>query len=183
MRLVDFKVRILTPNDGTEAVTRVMIESADGKGERWTTVGVSTNIIDASFNALHDAITWKLFRAGADAVRRDGLGRCLARTTGRRRADGGHRPQAGRRRGGAGDHPGRAAARREYRHGRARHAQLRPHRSAAGEAARRLAQSPRRVANASGADAVIEAARLFDSRKRRSPIWSASMPPPRAIAA
>jgi 2-isopropylmalate synthase len=66
MRLVDFKVRILTPNDGTEAVTRVLIESADRGGERWTTVGVSTNIIDASFNALHDAITWKLFRAGAD---------------------------------------------------------------------------------------------------------------------
>ena len=66
MRLVDFKVRILTPNAGTEAVTRVMIESADRSGDRWTTVGVSTNIIDASFNALHDAITWKLFRAGAD---------------------------------------------------------------------------------------------------------------------
>jgi 2-isopropylmalate synthase len=66
MRLVDFKVRILTPNAGTEAVTRVMIESADRSGERWTTVGVSTNVIDASFNALHDAITWKLFRAGAD---------------------------------------------------------------------------------------------------------------------
>jgi len=66
MRLVDFKVRILTPNDGTEAVTRVLIESADRGGERWTTVGVSTNIIDASFNALHDAITWKLFRTGAD---------------------------------------------------------------------------------------------------------------------
>jgi len=67
MRLVDFKVRILTPNAGTEAVTRVMIESTDKSGERWTTVGVSTNVIDASFNALHDAITWKLFRAGADA--------------------------------------------------------------------------------------------------------------------
>ncbi len=66
MRLVDFKVRILTPNAGTEAVTRVMIESADRDGDRWTTVGVSTNIIDASFNALHDAITWKLFRAGAN---------------------------------------------------------------------------------------------------------------------
>jgi 2-isopropylmalate synthase len=66
MRLVDFKVRILTPNAGTEAVTRVMIESADRSGDRWTTVGVSTNVIDASFNALHDAITWKLFRAGAD---------------------------------------------------------------------------------------------------------------------
>jgi 2-isopropylmalate synthase len=68
MRLVDFKVRILTPNAGTEAVTRVMIESADSSGERWTTVGVSTNIIDASFNALHDAITWKLYRAGAERM-------------------------------------------------------------------------------------------------------------------
>jgi 2-isopropylmalate synthase len=65
MRLVDFKVRILTPNAGTGAVTRVMIESADGTGERWSTVGVSANIIDASFNALNDAITWKLYRAGA----------------------------------------------------------------------------------------------------------------------
>jgi 2-isopropylmalate synthase len=68
MRLVDYKVRILTPNAGTGAVTRVMIESADGQGERWSTVGVSPNIIDASFNALHDGITWKLFRAGATLV-------------------------------------------------------------------------------------------------------------------
>jgi 2-isopropylmalate synthase len=68
MRLVDFKVRILTPNAGTGAVTRVMIESADGHGERWSTVGVSPNIIDASFNALHDSISWKLFRDGATAV-------------------------------------------------------------------------------------------------------------------
>lgn len=59
MRLVDFKVRILT--SGTEAVTRVMIESADDKGRRWTTVGVSPNIVDASFQALSDAITYKLF--------------------------------------------------------------------------------------------------------------------------
>jgi 2-isopropylmalate synthase len=66
MRLVDYKVRILTPGAGTGAVTRVMIESANGDGERWSTVGVSPNIIDASFNALHDAITWKLFRAGAE---------------------------------------------------------------------------------------------------------------------
>ncbi|WP_282609544.1 citramalate synthase [Pelagibius sp. Alg239-R121] len=65
MRLVDFKVRILTPTDGTGAVTRVMIESADHEGRRWTTVGVSTNIIDASFNALHDGITWKLMQDGA----------------------------------------------------------------------------------------------------------------------
>src|SRR6201988_829242 len=65
MRLVDYKVRILTPNAGTGAVTRVMIESADGHGERWSTVGVSPNIIDASFNALHDSITFKLVRSDA----------------------------------------------------------------------------------------------------------------------
>ncbi|WP_026986463.1 citramalate synthase [Fodinicurvata fenggangensis] len=61
MRLLDYKVRILTPQDGTEAITRVMIESGGNSG-RWITVGVSENIIDASFNALSDAITWKLFR-------------------------------------------------------------------------------------------------------------------------
>ena len=65
LRLVDYKVRILTPSDGTRAVTRVMIESADGDGERWSTVGVSANIIDASFNALFDAIVYKLLRDGA----------------------------------------------------------------------------------------------------------------------
>jgi 2-isopropylmalate synthase len=63
LRLVDYKVRILTPNDGTKAVTRVMIESTDGRGNRWTTVGVSANVIDASYNALHDSITYRLFRA------------------------------------------------------------------------------------------------------------------------
>ncbi len=65
LRLVDYKVRILTPGDGTRAVTRVMIESADGKGEHWSTVGVSTNIIDASYNALRDSIIFKLYRDGA----------------------------------------------------------------------------------------------------------------------
>nr|WP_157618983.1 citramalate synthase [Skermanella stibiiresistens] len=64
LRLVDYKVRILTPNDGTKAVTRVMIESTDGHGERWSTVGVSANVIDASYNALHDSISYRLFRAG-----------------------------------------------------------------------------------------------------------------------
>ena len=67
MRLTDCKVRILTPADATGALTRVMIESCDDGGDRWSTVGVSTNIIDASYNALHDAITFKLFRDGADA--------------------------------------------------------------------------------------------------------------------
>jgi 2-isopropylmalate synthase len=64
MRLVDYKVRILTPEAGTKAVTRVMIESADEQGRRWSTVGVSANVIDASYNALHDAITWKLLHDG-----------------------------------------------------------------------------------------------------------------------
>ena len=65
MQLVDYKVRIMTPSDGTKAVTRVVIESRDEAGNRWSTVGVSPNVIDASFNALYDAITYKLFRAGA----------------------------------------------------------------------------------------------------------------------
>ena len=68
MRLVDYKVRILTPQAATAAVTRVMIESADGTGRNWTTVGVSPNIIDASFNALYDSITWKLYHDGAEAA-------------------------------------------------------------------------------------------------------------------
>ena len=42
-------------------MTRVMIESADTSGRRWSTVGVSANVIDASYNALHDSITWFLF--------------------------------------------------------------------------------------------------------------------------
>ena len=58
-------MRILTPNEGTGAVTRVMIESADDGGASWGTVGVSPNIIDASFQALHDSIVYKLLRSGA----------------------------------------------------------------------------------------------------------------------
>jgi len=68
VRLLDYKVRILTPGDGTRAVTRVMIESADG-ADHWSTVGVSTNIIDASYRALYDGIVYKLFREGAAASR------------------------------------------------------------------------------------------------------------------
>lgn len=60
MRLVDFKVRIT--DGGTEAKTRVIIDSEDGAGQRWSTVGVSPNIVDASFEALLDAINWKLIR-------------------------------------------------------------------------------------------------------------------------
>jgi 2-isopropylmalate synthase len=64
---VDYKVRIL--NGGTEAITRVLIESADGDGARWWTVGVSPNIIDASFEALMDSITFKLMKNRALAGR------------------------------------------------------------------------------------------------------------------
>ncbi|MCV6584300.1 MAG: citramalate synthase [Marinibacterium sp.] len=63
MKLVDFKVRIT--QGGTEAVTRVIIDSEDGQGRRWSTVGVSANIVDASFEALLDAIRWKLVRDSA----------------------------------------------------------------------------------------------------------------------
>jgi 2-isopropylmalate synthase len=69
MRLVDYKVRILTPDAGTAAVTRVIIESADDEGRVWATVGVSPNIIDASYAALHDSITYKLFVDGAQPAR------------------------------------------------------------------------------------------------------------------
>src|SRR5438132_1690247 len=65
LELTDYLVRIL--NGGTEAVTRVLIESQDETGERWTTVGVSSNIIDASFQALMDSIVYKLVRSGAPA--------------------------------------------------------------------------------------------------------------------
>jgi 2-isopropylmalate synthase len=65
LELTDYRVRIL--NGGTEAVTRVLIESQDETGERWTTVGVSPNIIDASFQALMDSIVYKLVRSGAKA--------------------------------------------------------------------------------------------------------------------
>ena len=68
LRLVDYKVRILSPQEATAAVTRVMIESADSHGQRWSTVGVSTNVIDASYNALRDSIVYKLFRDGAIAA-------------------------------------------------------------------------------------------------------------------
>ena len=60
LELVDYKVRIL--NGGTEAVTRVLIESRDATGARWSTIGVSDNVIDASFQALRDSIVYKLMK-------------------------------------------------------------------------------------------------------------------------
>jgi 2-isopropylmalate synthase len=63
MALVDYRVRIM--QGGTEAVTRVVIDHEDAAGRRWSTVGVSANIVDASFEALLDAIRWKLCREAA----------------------------------------------------------------------------------------------------------------------
>ncbi|MCP5366415.1 MAG: citramalate synthase [Hyphomicrobiales bacterium] len=68
IHLVDYKVRILTPQAGTGAVTRVMIESADDHGDHWSTVGVSTNIIDASYKALRDSIIYRLYRDDVGAA-------------------------------------------------------------------------------------------------------------------
>jgi 2-isopropylmalate synthase len=68
MHLADYKVRILTPEAAAAATTRVIIESVDDQGRRWSTVGVSTNVIDASYAALHDSITYKLFVDGAAAL-------------------------------------------------------------------------------------------------------------------
>jgi 2-isopropylmalate synthase len=65
LKLTDYRVRIL--NAGTAAVTRVLIESADEHGHQWTTVGVSPNIIEASFQALMDSIVYKLVKEGATA--------------------------------------------------------------------------------------------------------------------
>ncbi len=65
LKLVDYKVRIL--NTGTEAVTRVSIESTDSKGKNWFTIGVSENIIEASFKALVDSLDYKLFKDNAPA--------------------------------------------------------------------------------------------------------------------
>ncbi len=64
IELVDYKVRVLT--GGTDAVTRVLIESRDRiDRSRWFTIGVSPNIVDASFEAILDSINYKLMRDGA----------------------------------------------------------------------------------------------------------------------
>ncbi|MDH3335793.1 MAG: citramalate synthase, partial [Rhodospirillaceae bacterium] len=68
LRLVDYKVRILSPSQATAAVTRVMIESTDDQGNHWSTVGVSPNVIDASYNALRDSIIYMLYSQGVPAA-------------------------------------------------------------------------------------------------------------------
>ena len=66
LELLDYRVRVF--QGGTDAVTRVLIEFGDASGARWSTVGVSGNIIDASFQALVDAINYKLVKSGAKAA-------------------------------------------------------------------------------------------------------------------
>ncbi|KAF0118309.1 MAG: 2-isopropylmalate synthase [Rhodospirillaceae bacterium] len=69
LKLIDYKVRILTPEAATAAVIRVMIESSDSHGHRWGTVGVSTNVIEASYHALNDSLTYRLLRDAAETMK------------------------------------------------------------------------------------------------------------------
>jgi len=62
LKLTDYKVMILSSDKGTGAITRVHIESTDSNKQHWTTVGVSSNIIDASYNAIYDSISYKLYK-------------------------------------------------------------------------------------------------------------------------
>ncbi len=66
LELTDFKVRILEGSHGTGAITRVLIESSDGSGESWSTVGVDENVISASWHALEEAVTYGLIRSGRE---------------------------------------------------------------------------------------------------------------------
>ena len=70
LELVDYKVRILEGSEGTGAITRVLVESTDGKGE-WDTIGVHENVIAASWMALEDAITYGLLRSGRSVPTHD----------------------------------------------------------------------------------------------------------------
>ena len=66
VELIDFRVRVF--QGGTDAVTRVLVEFGAPDGSRWSTVGVSGNLIEASFQALVDAINYRLLRVGAAAL-------------------------------------------------------------------------------------------------------------------
>jgi 2-isopropylmalate synthase len=67
LELVDYKVRILEGRHGTGAVTRVLVETSDGETE-WSTVGVHENVIEASWRALEDAVTFGLLRRGHETT-------------------------------------------------------------------------------------------------------------------
>uniref|UniRef100_UPI003872D257 citramalate synthase n=1 Tax=Caldinitratiruptor microaerophilus TaxID=671077 RepID=UPI003872D257 len=68
VRLTDYKVRVLEGSEGTGARVRVLVESTDGS-RRWGTVGVSTNVIEASWQALADSLEWHLLREARDTAR------------------------------------------------------------------------------------------------------------------
>jgi 2-isopropylmalate synthase len=69
MHLEDYKVRVLSSLEGTGAKVRVLIESADGEN-KWGTVGVSTDIIEASWQALVDSISYKLYQEEQKRLRK-----------------------------------------------------------------------------------------------------------------
>ena len=64
IRLTDFKVRVINVKEGTAAKVRAIVDSADAE-DTWSTIGVSTNIIDASWHAVVDSIEYGLLRRGA----------------------------------------------------------------------------------------------------------------------
>ena len=68
VELLDYKVRVLGSGDGTEAIVRVLIESGDGTA-KWGTVGVSPNVIDASWQALVDSFEYKLYKDEKEKIR------------------------------------------------------------------------------------------------------------------
>jgi len=63
MKLLDYKVRVLPGRAGTAALVRVLIESANGEVGRWHTMGVSYDVIEASWQALTDSVNYKLYKA------------------------------------------------------------------------------------------------------------------------
>jgi 2-isopropylmalate synthase len=67
LELIDYKVRILDAAHGTDAVTRVLVETSDGTTS-WETVGVGANIVEASWQALRDGVTYGLLRAGVEPL-------------------------------------------------------------------------------------------------------------------
>ncbi len=68
IHLIDYRVRVLDTNLGTGAVTRVLIDTTDGD-VTWTTIGVSENIIEASWQALYESIVYGLLHSGARCTR------------------------------------------------------------------------------------------------------------------
>jgi 2-isopropylmalate synthase len=77
MRLTDYKVRVIDEKDGTGAIVRVHIETGDGHSS-WGTVGVSQNIIEASWQALADSLAYGLLK-GENIVLKENVGKVNTR--------------------------------------------------------------------------------------------------------